>query len=627
MRLILCSFAATLMVGLAVQAQEEPRLPLDELLDTPISTASKYEQNLSAAAASVTVVTAEDIERYGWTTLDQVLRAVRGFYVSYDRAYSYIGVRGVSQPTDYNVRILLMVNGQPTNGYVFGDALAGTALALDLASVERIEIVRGPGSALFGNHAMLAVIDVITKGADAIDGIGASLLAGSYGKRGASVHAGRTSTNGVGFTLSGYWQETEGTDLYFPEYDSPETNDGIARNRDFDDLHSFSATLKFGNLRVGMITRARKKGVPTAYYDTDFNGDAPSIDRTDILSASYSRSAGVGKQWMVRAWNDRTAYEGRYPYGGVQEIEYSRSHSIGGEGQFRWDLGPNHRMTFGTEYVDVRKAEDRYEADFFNTPFRSISHYFQDEYQPTKTIALTVGLRYDTYSHTGGSVSPRAGIVFTPNDSSTFKLLFGRAFRIPSAYELQWAPDVKPEKVRSLELVWESRLSPVLFATAAVYDLHVDRLIESTDSGSYQNLGAIVSHGAEAGIEYRRPDGIWAQVSYTLQTGNDAEDLPLRNAPRHMFNAGVSTSPWKAMHGGLEAIYESERYTLAGNRTPGYLLVNGTLARNLGAGLKLAVSAENLFDVRYSLPVGPELRPDSIVQDGRSFTVRLSYEN
>src|SRR2546423_1922845 len=169
----------------ALRADEKPsgKLPLDQLLETPISTAAKYDQQLSSVAASVSVITAEEIERYGWTTLPEALQAVRGFYITYDRTYAYIGLRGIGRPTDFNSRILILIDGHRLNNSMFGTAQAD--LSMDLSSVEKIEIVRGPGSALYGTHAMLAVINVITKGADAMDD-GVTLTGGSHGMRGAA---------------------------------------------------------------------------------------------------------------------------------------------------------------------------------------------------------------------------------------------------------------------------------------------------------------------------------------------------------------------------------------------------------------------------------------------------------
>ncbi|GEM_PF-1609942 len=98
--------------SLPASAQEKPGIPLDELLNTPVSTAAQYEQRLTDAPASVTVITAEEISRYGWETLAEVLNAVRGIYIRYDRDYEYLGIRGVSGPTDFNNRLLVMIDGQ-----------------------------------------------------------------------------------------------------------------------------------------------------------------------------------------------------------------------------------------------------------------------------------------------------------------------------------------------------------------------------------------------------------------------------------------------------------------------------------------------------------------------------------
>lgn len=93
-------------------AQEDIRdIPLDSLLNMRISTASKYNQTMNEAPASVTIITSEDIERYGYRTLEDVFAGVRGFYISNDRNYSYVGVRGFGRPTDYNNRILLLIDG------------------------------------------------------------------------------------------------------------------------------------------------------------------------------------------------------------------------------------------------------------------------------------------------------------------------------------------------------------------------------------------------------------------------------------------------------------------------------------------------------------------------------------
>ena len=140
-------------------------LSLDSLLSTKISTAAKYQQTISEAASSVTIITAEDIHRHGYRTLPEALAATRGFYLSYDRNYSFLGARGFSRPSDYNNRILLLVDGNAINESVFGGAPVGTDLGVPMESLERIEIVRGPGSALYGTGAIFAVVNLVTQGA------------------------------------------------------------------------------------------------------------------------------------------------------------------------------------------------------------------------------------------------------------------------------------------------------------------------------------------------------------------------------------------------------------------------------------------------------------------------------
>src|SRR5207248_652840 len=118
---------AVLALACCLRADDNPqKRPLDKLLDTPVSTgrdyehllsstAAKYDQELANTPASVTVITSEEIERYGWTTLDQALQSVPGFYLTNDRNYTYLGVRGIGRPTDYNSRILLLLDGHMVN--------------------------------------------------------------------------------------------------------------------------------------------------------------------------------------------------------------------------------------------------------------------------------------------------------------------------------------------------------------------------------------------------------------------------------------------------------------------------------------------------------------------------------
>ena len=125
--------------------------------------ASERLQPVTEAPASVSFITAEEIARYGYRTLADILRGVRGMYVTDDRNFSFLGTRGFAKPGDYNSRILLLVNGHRVNDNVFGQAEIGAEFGLDPAMFERVEIIRGPASSLYGDSAFFAVVNVITR--------------------------------------------------------------------------------------------------------------------------------------------------------------------------------------------------------------------------------------------------------------------------------------------------------------------------------------------------------------------------------------------------------------------------------------------------------------------------------
>src|SRR5258708_17332257 len=159
-----CAVASLSCVALMAQPVTPAEdLPLDALLNTRISTAAKYEQRVTDVPASVTVITAEEIARNGWHTLAEALAFVPGVTLTYDRAYTYLGLRGVGLPGDYNNRFLILLNGEPMLDGVAGAIDTGTALGVALSTLARIEFVRGPGSVLYGSGAKFRLINLRVK--------------------------------------------------------------------------------------------------------------------------------------------------------------------------------------------------------------------------------------------------------------------------------------------------------------------------------------------------------------------------------------------------------------------------------------------------------------------------------
>ena len=138
-------------------------LPIEQLMNISVYGASKYEQKLMEAPASVSIVNKDEIKKYGYRNLADILRSVRGFFVTNDRNYQYLGVRGFNRPGDYNTRILLMVDGHRLNDGLFDQAPVGYDFPVDIDLIDRVEVIRGPSSSIYGTNAFFAVVNVITR--------------------------------------------------------------------------------------------------------------------------------------------------------------------------------------------------------------------------------------------------------------------------------------------------------------------------------------------------------------------------------------------------------------------------------------------------------------------------------
>lgn len=622
-------------------AQSDENLPLDELLSTKISTAAKYDQQMSEVAASVTVISSEEIERYGWTTFDELLSAIRGLYVTNDRNFSTLGVRGISRPTDSNSRLMVLVDGSPLTGPVYGDSPTGNGLGIDLGSIERVEFVRGPGSALYGTGAMFGVLNVITKNANELDGLSGSVGAGSKGRYQGALQFGKTFASGLGIAASTNWSRTQGGDLYYPEYDSPETNGGLAENLNSENYSSSMATLTYRQLKVWGRIHTHRKTLPTGSYGTVFNAFSEHETRSAAFGADFTKKVDSNKQFDLRASWRREKMTGVYPY---EDLGLDTSHGIryGMEGRFRWDLKENQRLVIGSELMRAPRAEYDYAvgdyAIHLRRPYSLGSIYIQHEYQPHKMISVVTGIRHDKYSHARGSTNPRLAVIVTPTARTTFKLLYGSAFRVASIYELEYEDPVwgakknvalAPEHAHSLEAVVEHRLSADTFAVFSAYKIDVAGLIEAVVDPAdslvqYQNIGVANGQGVEIELNMRRKSGLWAYGSYSYQNVTDKGEW-MSNSPYHLLKGGISTNPWARWHGGLELSYESGRRTLQDTVTDPAMLVHGTLSARIAAHTRLKLGVRNLFDIDYANAVGPEFRQAAIAQDGRTVSLSLSF--
>ncbi|HUA67363.1 MAG TPA: TonB-dependent receptor, partial [Candidatus Saccharimonadales bacterium] len=246
---------------------------------------------------------------------------------------------------------------------------------------------------------------------------------------------------------------------------------------------------------------------------------------------------------------------------------------------------------------------------------------------------------YDQRDHFSPSWSPRAALIYNPFRQSTFKFIYGTAFRDPSFYELSELATLnikpQPEKIASYELVYEQGIGRNLRSSISGYYNRMDDLID-IQNGTFTNFNADTL-GTELALEGKWENGIIARASYTLQhTENRDNDSGLPDSPAQMVKFNISAPVFEdKIYAGLEFQYTSTSHTLytdlsgdnlPGPDAPGYAIVNFTLfSHNLVKNLDISASVYNLLDKTYYEPASDYHLQNAIQQDGRTFRVKLTY--
>ena len=641
----------TTPTGEPVQIPSEEAILLGE---TPIVySAAKYEQKITEAPAAVTIITGDQIRKYGYRTFAQVLQSVPGLFTTYDRNYDYLGIRGFNRPADYNSRVLLLIDGHRLNDAMFDQAPIGTDSPIDVDLIERVEVVRGPSSSLYGTNAFFGVINVITKRGRDIKGVEGSWENASYSSNKGRVTYGQKLSNGLEFIASGSYLYSVGQEnLFYPEFNTPTTNNGIAHRMDQDTFHNFFGKVSYGDFTLQGGYVGRKKGIPTAAFGTIFNNARDAVvDRRGYLDLKYQHEFANLLTVKGRLYYDTYYFRDDYllnpaPIPPAQDYAVA-TEQAGGELAVVRRLFEKHKVTLGGEF------RSQFRMDQSNTgPLPPLTYvidnrksnigavYFQDEFAITDRLILNAGFRYDHYSTFGGTVNPRAGLIYTWRDM-TAKLLYGRAFRAPNPFQQfntvsgvsKPNPDLKPETINTYELVLEQYLGHHLRGSASAYYYEIDKLISQVLDQSdgllvYQNTNKINARGVELTVEGKWPSGWDGRVSYAIQEARDnASDRLLTNSPQHLVKGNLIIPLFQdKVFASLETRYMSSRLTLSGNNAKSVFLTNVTLfTQQLLPGWEFSAQVNNLFDYHYSDPTAGQHIQDVILQDGRTYWLKLKY--
>ena len=668
--------ALTLLSTLALTAQvtqaaevDLADLSLEQLLEVKIVSASKFAQRGRDAPAAVQVISGEEIRRHGWRTLTEALNTLPGLYASNDKAYGFQGARGFQITGDYNTRFLLLVDGQRNNDNIFQSAMTGTEGWIDLSAIERIEYIPGPGSALYGSNAMFGVINIITRQGDAagITELGVR-LSGLYG-------------NGVNLvssqTIKGVEQDTRlflqysadnkpGRDLAYGDplgqlvrAGGSVSPDGVAHGLDYGRNQHLMARIDRGEWSVRLISHERTLHPSAANYLTLFDDSDLTVNGAGTqISASVDHALSEHSSIYARLGYSDFIYRAVYPYldaglARYHNLDDVHGRMLDGELRYQW-RGDAHHLVTGVEFSRDLLANQKnfnsvpaaglgtIDVDI-NTPISRSALYVQDGWQLNAAWMLNVGLRLDSATGQDSTSSPRLGVIWQAAPDWTVKLLAGRAYRSPNAYESQFAsmqylnnPSLRPETIRSAEGVVEWRRFEGSRWQVSLYRNDIDNLIQQVDvdgTGTLQFRNAGNTHilGAELGLEQKYAGGAQWRASLALNKADSRVSTSVGNSPSWIAKASGSTPVFgnaMVLAGELQLIGPRDYpWNATPYSVPTEVLANlsATFPNVLVKGWSGQLRIHNLFDRTINHPASPEIPAPLLPQPGRQLSATLSY--
>ncbi|MDR4518385.1 MAG: TonB-dependent receptor [Nitrosomonas sp.] len=620
-------------------------------MEIRIVTAAKYEQKQEQVAASASVITRNDIRTYGWRTVNEALASLPGIHATYDYRYEYLGTRGLGIPGDFNTRVLIMINGNRINDGTYDQGPVGRDLPLDIDMIDRIEFVPGPSSAIYGQNAMLGVVNIITRNGSDVQGVE---LSTSYQTKERMfqerVTFGKKFDNGTNAIASFSGLQARGADRFFEFGDAGIS--GVARRQDGEDIKQAFARVTRGPLAFDFMYGNRRKDDPTASFFSDPFSDVNVNDRHLRAQIQYDDNlANNTLNIFGRVFLGQYRFRQPVFFSDEKLTVKGPSDWHGGELRLLSTALPHHKLLMGVEYHNNTRIRQTATFQNFISPEQNVNIrssvvrigvFLQDEWRMTDTLSATIGLRYDYNKWIGSRLSPRGALIWQATPKTTLKALYGRAHRSPNAFEREFDdgasqvanPGLHSEWIDTAEFVADYRPQHNLNLRASIYEWRMHNIITLgvdpiTELLQYQqNQNKVIARGAELSFDKTWDKGVRLRSSLGFQ---DAEQGGVQRVNSPYFLGKVNFSfPIPLMSGlraGYELQYNSERKTFDGTKTKDYLLSNLNLWTDVKwiKELQASLSLYNLFNENYRHPAAESNWQNSFIQPGRTVRFKLDF--
>ena len=628
-----------------------------------VTTATKTRESVRKSGSTVTVITADDLAQMGARDLMDALKRVPGFGANrFNMGISSLEVRGVK--TDFSEKVLFLINGHPVNNNLVNGGALSSYNRFPVKDIKVVEIVRGPGSALYGANAFVAVVNIITKRADDIQGVQISAAAGSFETNeldllyGGAMGEVKMALDANLYHSDGWRGEVESdaigqsgkTDFWQKRYD-------LGFNASYQD---FAVQGRYAQRKAGGFLGANNvlnDGSEQEYVEYFIEGthEYKFGANAFLTSKLYFDHFEFDNLWDILPAG---FFDGvnSYPEGLFlrSPIKHDKT---GVELQVTWNWLQSHKLVSGVMF----EHQAQYDVEFWSNngqgPLVNISDvanwngshnrnvrafYLQDIWDPTDELRFIVGGRYDDYSDFGNTFNPRASVSWDFSERFQAIATYGSAFRAPTFGELYninnpsivGNPLVEPEEIETVELGLNAWLSKRSSARITLFHNNIKDIVGARPQppavSYYDNVGELTVEGIELEYAHRLMDGSNLGVNYTYQDPvNKTSDTRAADVPLHRANIFFNYRYSRYLSVYVGVLYESPLAREAGDvrsdvsdQTEVDMAVTW---RNYEDDLSLTASLYNVFDEALVDPA-PGVMLSDYPNPGRSLMLEVKVK-
>lgn len=641
------------------KVEDVTEMSLEDLLNVKVTIASKVAETASDSPSSVTVFTQSDIRDMGISDLGELFNFVPGFQVTRDieqGTADRFSPRGRGSALSESV--LFLIDGLRINDlYTGGVSILNRLFAVE--NIKQVEIIRGPGSALYGSNAFLGVVNIVT-----LDNANnAGIKAGDLKSRNVAVNFSKSFPKGIQVSAFVKAFSDEG-------FAYKDVTDAFGRTGDTaDPIKGMDAyfTLKYKNLslRGRHMERSLRDFLPFGSLANHTNRETAkqtsiSVGYTANLTKKLRLDSGfdyLEDQWDTKALlipKDLEIAPGfalseNYIGGPFLESYYFRL-----KADFTYRFSDGHQLTGGiafrrtgiTEVLNLMTHHPVYLEYYgniteFSDPFtfnekktRNIwGFYLQEHFHLVRRVKVTAGVRLDRYNDFGSSLNPRFAVIYSTPFKGTFKLMYATAFRAPNFLELYdknnpvdfGNPDLKPERVETVELAYIQKFKRFHVGVTFFHNRIRDQIVlgevvphpdNPLEAPRFKNEGKAVTEGLELELRLNPLNNLIISGTYTHLF--DADEFPVSPG----FASFIFNYRLKGVNLNINGIYRQKMQVLPSQGS--YALLNAAVRVALVPDLELQAVVKNIFDERYR--TFSLVFPDGVVNRGRTFTLGLLYK-